>query len=295
MKFKTLITEQIIGDTISKVKTSIVEIKKSLLEQLIIEGVDDPGILKCVFMAGGPGSGKSFVSQEIFGIDKQVKASFSSTGLKAINSDTAYMALLKKTGIDPTQLFKIEKEEPELWDKIAGGKNSLRAHAKQLTDVQKKFFEEVRLGMIIDGTAHDLKKITDMKNHAEKLGYDTYMVFVNTTLEVAKLRNLARGEQGERVLPEYLVVNSWKEVQDNLSKLQSLFGGNFRIIDNTSYDLKDYVFKEKQTGIKRVVKLPIEQMIRKEINSFMSRPIMNPVGKKWIETARALKNKNLIK
>ena len=29
-------------------------IKETILEQMIIEGVDDPGILKCVFMAGGP-------------------------------------------------------------------------------------------------------------------------------------------------------------------------------------------------------------------------------------------------
>ena len=45
-------------------------IKESILEQLVLEGVDDPGILKCVFMAGGPGSGKSFTAMEIFGIDK---------------------------------------------------------------------------------------------------------------------------------------------------------------------------------------------------------------------------------
>ena len=63
---------------------------------MIIEGVDDPGILKCVFMAGGPGSGKSF-TMEIFGIDKKLKSSFSATGLKNVNSDSAFEGWFEKT------------------------------------------------------------------------------------------------------------------------------------------------------------------------------------------------------
>ena len=55
---------------------------------------------------------------EIFGIDKKLKSSFSSTGLKAVNSDSAFEAGLRKNGIDPKDLARIEKEEPELWDKI---------------------------------------------------------------------------------------------------------------------------------------------------------------------------------
>ena len=91
-------------------------IEAQLLEQLVLEGVDDPGILKCIFMAGGPGSGKSFVAQEIFGIDKNLKSSVASSGLKVVNSDPAFEAQLKKHGINPKDLAKIEKEEPELWD-----------------------------------------------------------------------------------------------------------------------------------------------------------------------------------
>ena len=45
-------------------------LRKEMFIQMITEGVDDPGILKCVFMAGGPGSGKSFAAKEIFGVGK---------------------------------------------------------------------------------------------------------------------------------------------------------------------------------------------------------------------------------
>jgi len=76
---------------------------------MIIEGVDDPGILKCVFMAGGPGSGKSFTAMEIFGIDKKLKSSFSSFGLKNVNSDSAFEKGLKDNGIDPKKLADIDR------------------------------------------------------------------------------------------------------------------------------------------------------------------------------------------
>ena len=52
-------------------------LKKEMFIEMITEGVDDPGILKCVFMAGGPGSGKSFTAKEIFGVGKDLTQSFS--------------------------------------------------------------------------------------------------------------------------------------------------------------------------------------------------------------------------
>ena len=254
------------------IESELLNIKETILEQMIIEGVDDPGILKCVFMAGGPGSGKSFTAMEIFGIDKKLKTSFSSTGLKSVNSDSAFEAGLKKNGIDPKDLARIEREEPELLDKITATPGGIRDKAKQLTKKQKSFYEAGRLGMVIDGTGHVYSKIQKNKKYAESLGYDTYMVFVNTSLEVAKERNLQR----ERVLPDDLLEKSWKDVQNNLGKFQNLFGGNFRIVDNTVYK-------------------PIASQVQKAVNAFIRKPIYNSIGKKWIKTARALKNNNLIK
>ena len=272
MSLKSLITEAVVVDSMFDIEQELLTIKESILEQMITEGVDDPGILKCVFMAGGPGSGKSFTAMEIFGIDKRFKQSFASTGLKSVNSDSAFESLLKKNGIDPKDLARIEKEEPELWDKVTKDPGGIRSQAKKLTQKQKQFYEAGRLGMIIDGTGHEYGKIQKLKKHAEELGYDTYMVFVNTSLEVAKERNLKR----ERVLPDNLLTKSWNDVQNNLGKFQNLFGGNFRIVDNTVYK-------------------PIAKDVQKAVNSFIRKPIYNKIGQKWIETARALKNANLIK
>ena len=40
--------------------------KPFLEEDLIEEGINDPGILKAIFLAGGPGSGKGFISKGLF-------------------------------------------------------------------------------------------------------------------------------------------------------------------------------------------------------------------------------------
>ena len=50
------------------------------LKDLIMEGARDPGIFKAIFLAGGPGSGKTFVAQKLFGIPETLTTS--AKGLK---------------------------------------------------------------------------------------------------------------------------------------------------------------------------------------------------------------------
>jgi predicted kinase len=257
---------------ISELHTELETIRKQLFIEMITEGVDDPGILKCVFMAGGPGSGKSYTAKEIFGVGKNQLASVSAGGLKLVNSDMAFESELKRNGIDPKDLAKIEKEDPVLWDKITKEPGSIRSKAKQLTQKQQSFYEAGRLGMIIDGTGDEVQKIRKKKQHAEELGYDCFMVFVNTSLDVA----LERNAQRDRTLPESLVTDIWKACQNNLGHFQGMFGGNFIIVDNTVYG-------------------PVHKNIQKAVDAFLRKPIYNQIGKKWVANARALKNANLIK
>ena len=88
------------------------------LIDLLPEGIQDKGILKAVFMAGGPGSGKSYVAGQIFGIPKKVNVSYS--GLKSVNSDTEFEFLLKKYGFDTfgTGKLDIDKWPDEVFDPL---------------------------------------------------------------------------------------------------------------------------------------------------------------------------------
>ena len=236
-----------------------------LFEEFIGEGVNDPGILKAFFMAGGPGSGKSYVAGELFGISK---AGFSTVsydlGLKLVNSDQAFELLLKKEKIDMANLMTLLKSDPEAWEKAM----QVRARAKKLTTSMQDGYIKGRLGMIIDGTGKNYKKIEDHVEKLRSLGYDCYMVFVNTSLAVAQERNSARA----RKLPVDMVTQMWDEVQANIGKFQRLFKSKrFEIVDNSTYgDSK-----------------PID-LVSKEIRKFMKQPVSNPIGKKWLEDNKKL-------
>ena len=68
------------------------------ISDIVNEGPNDPHIFKAVFMAGGPGSGKSYVAGKMLG----------GTGLKTVNSDEIYEYLAQKQDIDlgdPEQVY----------------------------------------------------------------------------------------------------------------------------------------------------------------------------------------------
>ena len=54
---------------------SLKKLVEEITKPFIQEGINDPGILKAVFLAGGPGSGKGYVSKGLFGIPKKVNVS----------------------------------------------------------------------------------------------------------------------------------------------------------------------------------------------------------------------------
>ena len=241
------------------------------LKDLLFEGVDDPGILKCVFLAGGPGSGKTYVAKGLFGIPERLNISHS--GMKMVNSDKELKFLLNKYGFG-TDLDKMPDEvfQNLTTSKEKGGSN-LRHFAKDLTAQRRKKYQEGRLGMIVDGTGDDFQKIQKEKKEVEEVGYDTYMIFINTTLE----RALERNEKRDRVLPEKIVVDSHRAVQRNIGGFQGLFKQNFMIVDNN----KDLDEKKAQKRFNMLVK--------QGLNKFIKKPLKNPIGKSWIRKQRILK------
>jgi len=207
---------------------------------------------------------ETWVAKGLFGIPERLN--ISQTGMKMVNTDKELKFLLKKYGFGtdldalPDEVFKnLTGDGPD--------SSGLRSYAKELTGVRKKLYQNGRLGMIIDGTGDDYAKISKEKKELERKGYDCYMVFVNTTLEVALKRNKNR----DRVLPEKIVVDSHREVIKNIGGFQGLFGaGNFIIIDNN----KDLSPKQAQKRFNMLVK--------KGISKFIKKPIKNPLGKSWV-------------
>ena len=179
-----------------------------MMEDLITEGVYDPGIFKAVFLMGGPGSGKSTVVDGL---------SLSTLGLKKVNSDRAFEIGLKKAGLS---LDLRKTPEPV--------KEPIRGKAKALTAKMLDSYLAGRLGIIFDTTSANTNKIKNYKKMLDALGYESKMIFVNTSLEFAQQRNEAR----PRKLAPDIVQAEWEKVQKNVNSLKTLFGKDFMTITN---------------------------------------------------------------
>jgi hypothetical protein len=216
-----------------------------LAEEELTEGVYDPGILKAFFTAGGPGSGKSYVTGKA-GLGK-----FSPLGIKIINSDAQYEKLLAdaKMEMTPANIFSKRGQK-------------IRKRAKELTQAMRSGYVDGRLGLLIDGTGKDYDKIQTTSNSLRKIGYDTFMIFVNTSLDVAQKRNLMRA----RKLEPKQVTKMWNAVQQNIGKFQIHFGRkNIIILDNN--DENESLIEGLFVRIKKLV----------------NEPLINTIGKQWIE------------
>ena len=213
--------------------------------QHLSEGLYDPGIFKAFFLAGGPGSGKSFVTS----------TAFAGSGLKVVNSDIAFERGLKKANLS----LNMPDEETYFRDIV-------RKSAKRLTISQLDKYVEGRLGLVIDSTGRDYDMIARHHNMLQQMGYDCYMVFVNTSLEVALARNARR----ERSIPEYITTNSWNGVQSNMGRFQRLFGmSNFIVVDNNKSDLE----------LTTLTMNRVSKIVRKFIKS----PVSNYRAKQWMK------------
>lgn len=184
---------------------------KTLLNEILNEGIDDPAIFKAIFMGGGPGSGKTYVAR---------KMGFQALGFKIVNSDDIFEYKLKQAGLpmNPETIFSAKGQE-------------LRNYAKQLLTKRTTNYYEGRLGVVVDGTGKDYQKIKSQKEaHENELGYDTMMIFVNTDLETAKQRNAKR----ERKLEPAELIKMWSAAQTNIGKFQNLFKNKFYVLDNST-------------------------------------------------------------
>ena len=224
-------------------------------EQILSEGLYDPNIFKAFFLAGGPGSGKSFVARNVF----------TGTGLKLVNSDIILENSLRKAGLS----LSMPDEEQYFRD-------ILRTRAKAIVDNQIDLYVKGRLGLVIDATGRDYNIISRQFSALQLLGYDCYMVFVNTSLEVALERNAKR----ERVVPEYITKNSWQSVQNNIGRFQNLFGlTNFVVVDNS---------KSEQ----ELVTLTMNK-VNSVVRRFLTTPIKSYIAKRWMAKERMARRKDV--
>ena len=224
------------------------------LKTFLDEGVFDPSIFKAIFLAGGPGSGKSYIAGK----------TTVGMGLKLVNSDDTLEKLLKKHNV-PLDFSTMSPDQ-------TAKKDMLRTRAKELTFGQMKVkafkgkgaldhYIHGRLGLVIDGTGKDFDDIHRQASYLKKMGYDTYMIFVNTSEQVAQQRNL---ERPRKLRPEK-VKEFWLSVQQNIGKFQAYFRpSNFIVVDNNKAG--EDIFNK----------------VSKRIRKLVGKKVTNPIAQQWI-------------
>jgi predicted kinase len=235
----------------------ILNFSEFINEQEIIhlnEGIYDPSIFKAIFMAGAPGAGKTYVSN-ILGLGTGKRNAF---GLKQLDSDIAFEKLLKDADLEMTPETVMSKTGIEL-----------RQYAKQISKKQQSNYIDGRLGMLIGGTGWSFEKLKKKADVLREIGYETYLIFVSVSLDVALERNAKR----DRTLPEDVVRKKWAQANENMTKFQNYFGKNNIVIVDTTESLTPETATPAFKKVKKIVEAPVT----------------NPIALSWIEAQKKLR------
>lgn len=196
----------------------------------LTESINDKGIMKCMFMAGQPGAGKSYTIQNI-------KAGFIDP--KVVNIDKF------------VEHFKAYSDE----DWATHGET-----AKMLTKNQFALYLNGLLPLWVDGTSSSAPAVLRRRGILNSLGYDTGMIWVNCSLETA----LKRAAQRERTVPEEHI----KETYETIQKMKAYYQQEFKYfleINNDDGELTNEIILSSFKKTTSFFSSPIENPIGKEL------------------------------
>ena len=188
-------------------------------------------------MAGAPGAGKSYVS-DWMALGPQL-------GYKVINSDMEFSRYMKEAGLtdDKGAVVLDPKREFE--------RSVIRTVAKRHTGSKQSHAMIGRLGLVIDGTGANAKKVMGQKKTLEALGYECAMVYVTIPLEDSIESDRKRGEEGERTIGPELVTQKYKELDKSIPQLKKAFGKLFFVIDNSVREKTPQIIRGVENFIKK--------------------------------------------
>lgn len=231
-----------------------------ITEESINEGLYDQGRHTAVILAGGTGAGKNWVKNRIL----------DGHGLSEIDSDRAYEHLMAKHGL--SKLMPPEEQAQ---------RDAIRPQAKTTTSKKEQLAIDNRNGLIINGTGDDPAKIAAIKARLEAQGYKTMMVSVAVSNKTSRARNIQRGKNGGRSVPEEIRQAKWVGSHQSIPKYKEMFGDNFIQVNNDA----DYgrLHPEAKQRIDRE-----HTEIWKKVHHFTSTPPDNPQTRAW-QTREAYK------
>jgi hypothetical protein len=154
------------------------------------------GMFKAIFLTGGPGSGKDIIVRECIAESRICELNFAQC--------SSYL----------------------------GDKHNLY---KKTNDLRRESIRN-RGPLIINGPADDLQSIKYIKEELEELGYETMMIFVETTNETSKNRN----SHLSRVMAESVRQDRWNKSYGNIETFSNIFKSFILFENSESVNTKEY-------------------------------------------------------
>ena len=145
------------------------------------------------------------------------------------------------------------------------------------SEINADEFHKVELqGNVVINGSFDPEKVITIKEALELKGYQTIMVFVNTSNEVSKLRNEARAGKG-RVIAENVRFGKWKAAQDALNFYDSLFEKVIEVKNDLDLNQPEAIIQEVYEKLIKSVAAEIDQFAMTEQDHRFQR-MLNEVG-----------------
>ena len=220
-----------------------------LIHEVFAAGRYDPNIFKAIFIVGASEASKSYMIDQL---------ALTSYGLKLVDTDAAFTDVLKKI-TDTLNLAHIN----DAVDFIG----PVSKKVKDTTYRSLDRYVEGRMGLIISGTASDISTIKKHYSQLKEVGYDQYVIFVNTNLETTLKLNISNEAL---TIPEDIATIKWHRHSSQMGMLFSVFGNKYGIIDNSEgVDITKNI-QSAQITITRwinapltyVAKLWVQEMVR---------------------------------
>ncbi len=196
------------------------------------ESILDRGIFKAVFLAGAGGSGKGYV-------------------LSKVKSGSIEPRIVN---IDRFVEYYGHNYEKEYFDR------SRKQTTKQLIQYVNSL-----LPLAIDCTSKKHEVTIKRAEILESIGYDTAMIYVNTSLETS----LERASKRSRKVPENEIISAYEWLQKSKPFLRARFG-LFLEVNNEPGELTDEVITK----------------LFKKMSFFYDGPVRNSIGVETIELMR---------
>ena len=178
-----------------------------------------------VVIAGGPGAGKSFITNNLINLDN----------VKNFNVDQVRVMTAKKLWGDKWQEMI---STPEGYQKILDMTYTTSDPRNLTVKYLKNFLTMDRdqsVNVVYDAGGGQEQVMKDVHKIAKDSGMITNLVYVRTPLELAQIRN----DERPRSLPDDMVAQYHQKVRDNMRNMIPIFD-NVWIVDNKELiDLSD--------------------------------------------------------